>query len=86
MRLGDVPVAPYARPGTHALADGVLRLAPDHPAVLLANRGSVAASSLTAAVDLAEELETAAQVAVLLRGAEARMLTRAQVAELRDPH
>lgn len=68
MRLGDVPVAPYARPGSDELGAGVARLAPEHAVVLLANHGSVvAAATLDAAVDLAEELETAAQVTLLLR-------------------
>lgn len=84
MRLGDLPVAPYARPGTAALAAGVEALAADHAALLLANHGSLTAStSLDGAVDLAEEIEAAARVALLVRGLRPRELTPGQVAELR---
>lgn len=70
MRLGDVPLVPYAPPGSAALAEGVAAVIARHPAVLLANHGSVvAAPTLEAAIDLAEELESAAQLTLLLRGA-----------------
>ena len=84
MRLDDLPVAPYARPGSTDLADGVRRLAGRHPALLLANHGSLAAASTPeGAVDLAEEIEAAARVALLVRGLPHRPLTPAQVADLR---
>ena len=84
MRLGDLPVAPFALPGTTELADGVAALAGRAPALLLANHGSVVAGArLDAAVDLAEELEAAAQVVLLLHGVPHRRLTAAQVAALR---
>ncbi len=84
MRLGNLPVAPFAAPGTAALADGVAVLARSAPALLLSNHGSlVAADHLDAAVDLAEELEAAAQVVLLLHGVPHRRLTAAQVANLR---
>lgn len=84
MRLGDLPVAPFALPGSAALADGVAALAADAPAMLLANHGSlVAGTHLTGALDLAEELEAAAQVVLLLAGVPHRRLTVTQVAALR---
>jgi ribulose-5-phosphate 4-epimerase/fuculose-1-phosphate aldolase len=84
MRLGDLPVAPFALPGTAELADGVAALAGSAPALLLANHGSVVAGAhLDAAVDLAEELEAAAQVVLLLQGVPHRRLTAAEVAALR---
>lgn len=84
MRLGDLPVAPFALPGSAALAAGVAALAADAPAMLLANHGSlVAGAHLPAALDLAEELEAAAQVVLLLAGVPHRRLTAAQVAALR---
>lgn len=84
MRLGDLPVAPFAAPGSAELADGVAALAGSAPALLLANHGSVVAGTgLDAAVDLAEELEAAAQVVLLLHGVPHRRLTAAQVAALR---
>ena len=84
MRLGDLPVAPFALPGSAALADGVAALAADASAMLLANHGSlVAGTHLTGALDLAEELEAAAQVVLLLAGVPHRRLTATQVAALR---
>ena len=86
MRLGDVPLVPYAAPGTAELAAGVAAHAPGHPVLLLANHGPiVAAASLEAAIDLAEELETAAQLTLLLRQTPAVPLTDAAVAVLRPP-
>ncbi|MEN1973667.1 class II aldolase/adducin family protein [Cellulomonas sp. P4] len=84
MRLGDLPVAPFALPGSAELAAGVADLAGAAPALLLANHGSVVAGThLDAAVDLAEELEAAAQVVLLLHGVPHRRLTPAQVRSLR---
>lgn len=86
MRLGDVPLVPYARPGSAELAAGVAALAPGHPVLLLANHGPVvAAATLDAAIDLAEELETAAQLTLLLKQAPAVALDAASVAELTPP-
>lgn len=84
MRLGDVPVAPYAPPGSGELGNGVAALAAAHPVILLANHGSViAAATLDGAVDLAEELETAAQLTLLLRGVPHLELSEDQQRELR---
>ncbi|HEY8588089.1 MAG TPA: class II aldolase/adducin family protein [Naasia sp.] len=83
MRLGAVPVAPYAAPGSADLADGVRRLAGAHAAMLLASHGPVAAAaSLDAAVDLAEELETAAQLTLLTAGRGPVLLSADQVSAL----
>jgi ribulose-5-phosphate 4-epimerase/fuculose-1-phosphate aldolase len=84
MRLGHLPVAPFALPGSAELARGAGALAADAPALLLANHGSlVAGPHLPGAVDLAEELEAAAQVVLMLAGVPHRRLTAAQVAALR---
>jgi ribulose-5-phosphate 4-epimerase/fuculose-1-phosphate aldolase len=86
MRLGDVPLVPYAPPGSADLARGVAERAAGHPALLLANHGPiVAAATLEAAIDLVEELETAAQLTLLLRQAPARPLDAAAVAALTPP-
>lgn len=86
MRLGDVPLVPYAPPGSADLAAGVAAAADGHPVLLLANHGPVvAARTLDAAIDLAEELETAAQVTLLLRQAPAVALDAAAVAALTPP-
>ena len=85
MRLGDVPVAPYAAPGTAELAAGVDGLAAGSAVLLLAQHGSVTAGvDLDTAVDLAEELETAAQLTLLLAGTAARELSAEAVAVLRS--
>jgi len=39
--LGKVPVAPYAAPGTQAVADNVAALAREHDCILMANHGAV---------------------------------------------
>jgi ribulose-5-phosphate 4-epimerase/fuculose-1-phosphate aldolase len=86
MRVGRLPLIPYARPGDAALADRVRECARESGAVLLANHGPlVAGSSLAAAAATAEELEEAARVFLMLRGLPVRALTAEQVAELRQP-
>ncbi|WP_199521524.1 class II aldolase/adducin family protein [Jiangella anatolica] len=74
-RLGPLPLVPYAPPGSAALAENVAAALADHHAALLANHGSVvAAGAVDVAADLAEELESAAQLALLLRGLPYRKL------------
>jgi ribulose-5-phosphate 4-epimerase/fuculose-1-phosphate aldolase len=83
MRVGRLPLVPYFRPGDLALAEAVRGFAEKHHAVLLANHGPVVAgSNLDAAVNAIEELEETARLYLLLRGAETRYLTQAQVTEL----
>ncbi|MFF1572201.1 class II aldolase/adducin family protein [Leifsonia sp. NPDC058292] len=86
MRLGPVPIAAYAAPGSEDLAASVRKHAAAHAVLLLANHGPVvAAPTLDAAIDLIEELETAAQLTLLLRQAPAVALTDEAVATLRPP-
>jgi ribulose-5-phosphate 4-epimerase/fuculose-1-phosphate aldolase len=83
-KVGPLPVAPYAVPGSDELATGVAALAGSAPCLLLANHGSIAAgSSLSAAVDAAEEVEAAAQLLLTLRGLPYVALDDARAAELR---
>jgi len=83
MRVGEVPVIPYARPGSATIAPLVRAQAARHDAMLLANHGPVVAGrTLEAAVFAIEELEQAARLALLLRGRAVRLLTREQIAEL----
>ena len=78
MRLGKVKLLPYYRPG-----DAVRGLAGKRAAVVLANHGPVvAARDLEAAVYAMEELEETAKLALLLRGANPRMLTEAQIRDV----
>ena len=83
MRVGELPLVPYYKPGDLGLAEAVRGFAGKHHAVLLANHGPVVAgSSLDAAVNAVEELEETAKLYLLLRGAKTRFLTEEQVREL----
>ena len=85
MRVGTLPLVPYYPPGDESLATAVGKLASKHHALLLANHGPVVAgTSLSAATDAIEELEESARLVLLLRGEKLRLLTPAQVAELRQ--
>ncbi len=86
MSLGDVPLLPYAAPGEAALASHVgTAVKAGYRVMLMAQHGSlVVAESLDRAVDLAEELEASAQVALTLATLSGRTLTPAQQQELRE--
>ncbi len=81
---GDVPVAPYATPGTAEVAASVQGPIRTHDALLLANHGAVTAGAdLTTALRRMETLERVAQVALLATplGGGVR-LTRSEVRKL----
>ena len=84
MRVGRaLPVVAYYRPGDAAMEPAIAAAAAGARAVLLANHGPVVSGkTLTDAVYAAEELEEAARLALLLRGASPRLLTGAQVDDL----
>ena len=84
MRIGRrLPLVPYYRPGDPAMEPAIAAAAQDARAVLLANHGPVVSGkTLTDAVYAAEELEEAARLALLLRGASPRLLTGAQMDDL----
>ena len=84
MRVGrSMPVVPYYRPGDSAMEPAIHQAARGARAVLLANHGPVVSGgTLTDAVYAAEELEEAAKLFLLLRGASPRLLTAASVADL----
>ncbi len=84
MRVGRrLPLVPYYRPGDPAMEPAIAEAARDARAVLLANHGPVVSGkTLTDAVYAAEELEEAARLALLLRGASPRLLTAPQVDDL----
>ena len=84
MRIGrTLPTVPYYRPGDPAMEPAIAAAAIDARAVLLANHGPVVSGrTLTDAVYAAEELEEAAKLALLLRGASPRALTPGQVEDL----
>ena len=86
MRVGRLPLVPYARPGDPSLADAVRERARESHALLLANHGPmVAGPSLDAAASAIEELEETAKLVLLLRGLPTRGLSAGQAAELRPP-
>jgi L-fuculose-phosphate aldolase len=73
--LGTVRLVDYAPPGSDRLAEGVGEAAGGAHVMLLANHGSVVcAPDLVKAVDLCEELEAAAELALALHGRDARLL------------
>lgn len=83
MRVGDLALVPYYRPGDERLALAVREMAVKHAAVLLANHGPViAGKTLNDALYALEELEETAKLHFLLHGHQTRPLTPEQVAEL----
>jgi ribulose-5-phosphate 4-epimerase/fuculose-1-phosphate aldolase len=84
MRVGRrMPLVRYWRPGDPAMEPAIAAAAREARAVLLANHGPVVSGrTLADAVYAAEELEEAAKLYLLLRGASPRLLTAAQVEEL----
>lgn len=84
MRVGQVKLVPYVRPGDEKAGDLIRDLGGRYAAVLLANHGPVVTGKdIGSAVYAAEELEETAKLLVLLRGAPTRMLTQENVAELK---
>ena len=84
MRVGRaMPVVEYYRPGDPAMEPAINRAAHEVRAVLLANHGPVVSGkTLLDAVYAAEELEEAAKLYLLLRGADPRLLLPRQVDDL----
>lgn len=83
MKIGQLPLIPYHRPGDASLAATIERLAPAHDALLLANHGPIVAGrTLKAALDAIEELEETAKLFLLLRGSEIRPLNSLEIEEL----
>jgi 3-dehydro-4-phosphotetronate decarboxylase len=86
MRVGRLPLVPYARPGDAELAEHVRLRARESGALLLANHGPiVAAASLDAATSAIAEIEETARLVLLTWGLPVRQLSRSQAAELRQP-
>ena len=84
MRVGRrMPIVEYYRPGNSAMEPAIHAAARDARAILLANHGPVVSGkTLTDAVYAAEELEEAAKLYLMLRGASPRLLTPPQVDDL----
>ncbi|RLM11896.1 aldolase [Gibbsiella quercinecans] len=85
MRVGEIPLVHYYRPGDERLARDLAALAPRYRAFLLANHGPVVTgSSLRAAADNTEEMEDAAKLIFTLGDRPIRYLTDDEIAELRS--
>ena len=84
MRMGNIPLVPYYRPGDDAIGRALATLAPDHLAFLLANHGPVVCGpSLREATNNAEELEETAKLIFILGDRPIRYLTAGEIAALR---
>lgn len=85
MRVGQVKLLPYVKPGDERMGDMIRDLGGRHAAVLLANHGPVVTGKdIASAVYAAEELEETAKLLVMLRDAPKRMLSHDNVAELKS--
>jgi ribulose-5-phosphate 4-epimerase/fuculose-1-phosphate aldolase len=83
MRVGQVPLIPYAAPGNSTQGAYINSLDFDFSAVLLQNHGPLTAgSSVHQAVDAIIEIEEAAKLVLLLGERPARLLDDAEIAEL----
>lgn len=84
MRVGEIPVVPYYRPGDQMLAHDLGLLSPSYKAFLLANHGPVVTGeTLQVAADNLEEMEDAAKLYFILQGSEIRYLTTDEINELK---
>jgi ribulose-5-phosphate 4-epimerase/fuculose-1-phosphate aldolase len=84
MRVGEVKLLPYVKPGDERMGDMIRDLGGRYAAVLLANHGPVVTGNdITSAVYAAEELEETTKLLVLLRDAPKRMLSPENVEELK---
>jgi len=85
MKIADLPLIPYFRPGDPELASAIRTLAATHHALLLANHGPIVSGiSLNAAIDAIEELEEAAKIFLLLHGKPTSPLNDDQIRALRS--
>lgn len=85
LQMGEVPVVPYATPGTDALADLFEPLLVDHDAFLMANHGATTLGvTLEQAHQRMESLEHAARILLAARAVgRVRQLTNDDVRALR---
>jgi L-fuculose-phosphate aldolase len=68
VQMGDVPVVPYARPGTEAMPDAIAPFLPNHDAFLLANHGATTLGcTLAEAHQRMESLEHSANILLTAR-------------------
>ncbi|MGN7882502.1 3-oxo-tetronate 4-phosphate decarboxylase [Ensifer sp. 22460] len=85
MRVGQVKLLEYVRPGDEKAGDLIRALGGKYAAVLLANHGPVVTGKdISSAVYAAEELEETAKLLLMLRGLPTRMLSDENVVELKS--
>lgn len=85
MRVGNMQVIPYYRPGSPKIAEELSERALTGKAFLLANHGVVVTGSdLLDAADSTEELEETAKLFFTLQGRKIRYLTDEEVKELEN--
>ncbi|CAN1497248.1 AraD Ribulose-5-phosphate 4-epimerase and related epimerases and aldolases [Rhabdaerophilaceae bacterium] len=83
MRVGRVPLLPYAPPGDSSVGAMIRALGGSCAAVLLANHGPVVSGKdLPSAVYASEELEETAKLSILAQGRRANLLTPDQISDL----
>ncbi|WP_299410916.1 3-oxo-tetronate 4-phosphate decarboxylase [uncultured Roseobacter sp.] len=84
MRVGQVKLVPYVKPGDPKAGEQIAELNGDYAAVLLANHGPVVSGKdLFSAVCAAEELEETAKLLMITQGVKTRLLSDEAVADLR---
>ncbi|MCT8535003.1 aldolase [Glaesserella parasuis] len=85
MRVGQLPVIPYYKPGDTNIARELSERALQAKAFLLANHGVVVTgNSLVDAVDNTEELEETAKLYFILQGKNIRYLSESEVKDLEN--
>ncbi|SFR05996.1 MULTISPECIES: aldolase [unclassified Enterobacter] len=85
MRVGQLPLLPYFRPGHDNIAHALAEIAPDRTAALLANHGPVVSGkTLREAVFNMEELEDSARIWLTLKPLGYVPLTAEAIAELQQ--
>lgn len=83
MKIGQLPLIPYHRPGDASLGPKMASIAANSPAMLLANHGPVVSgTSLRQAMNRIEELEETAKLFLLLRGSSTRPLNETEINDL----
>lgn len=83
MRLGKVILLPYHKPGSVEIANDLSKVAAGHKAFLLANHGMiVGGTSMTDALNNAEELEESCKLYFLTKGLNVKHLTKDEIDEL----
>ncbi len=84
MKVGDLSLVPYCKPGAIEIAEQIEKLAVNHSAFLLANHGVVVSGpDLWATCYNFEELEETAKLYFLLKGHDVRYINQKELKKLR---